>query len=720
MNSDFEVLAPAGSFQILQAVIDAGADAVYLGGERFGARAYADNFRQDELLLALRYAHLRGKKIYLTVNTLMKNEELDTLYDYLLPYYENGLDAVIVQDFGALTRIHQWFGDLPVHASTQMTITGVDGVRFLQHYGVTRVVMARETSIADMKLIHEKTGMELEAFVHGALCYSYSGQCLFSSLLGQRSGNRGRCAQPCRLLYAVLDEAKRTVKSDSYLLSMKDLCGIEMLPRLKEAGVYSLKIEGRMKQASYAAGVVSMYRKYADIAAGKETFYVSEEDMRALYALGNRCGFTDAYFSGKSSKNMVTREKPSFAQQDTTIELKKKYIPIEGKLLLAEGEPAKLEVSCPCAGKSAVVTGQQPEAAIKQPVTADELRQRLSRTKDSAFAFEKLTVEMKGTLFLPNGAINRLKREAIGALEDKILESYFRRADGIAAETVKAAVKGDDKISHTISVESRRQLFVALKQPWADSIYIDAGAYKKESFFSELSEDALRCRHAGKNAFLIFPAVFGVRTSEFYYRNLEKLKTAGLSGAVVRNYDSFYFVKANLPELLLIADHSLYTYNDAAAAAFHQAGAAEDTVALELNRKEISGRANGQSRMMVYGYYPLMVSAQCVNQNSGSCDHCFHLLYLKDRYRTLFPVKNDCSSCYNIIYNSVPVMLFSQIEELKKAGVHSFRLHFSVENEEKMADICRLYGEFLAGTRNSIPQDYKDKYTGGHYKRGVE
>ena len=255
MKKEFELLAPAGSFEILRAVIEAGADAVYVGGSQFGARAYANNFTEEELLEAIDYVHLRGKKLFLTVNTLFKNTEIkEQLYDYLKPYYMRGLDAVIVQDFGAVAFIKEHFPDLPIHTSTQMTITGVEGAKLLKNLGVERVVLARELSIAEMKQIRQEADVELEAFIHGALCYSFSGQCLFSSVLGGRSGNRGRCAQPCRLPYSVLDEQKKEYKKESYVLSLKDLCGIEYLQQLREAGVYSLKIEGRMKQASYAAG----------------------------------------------------------------------------------------------------------------------------------------------------------------------------------------------------------------------------------------------------------------------------------------------------------------------------------------------------------------------------------------------------------------------------------------------------------------------------------
>ena len=256
----------------------------------FGARAYANNFSEEELLEAIDYAHLFGRKVYLTVNTLLKNAELTRkLYDYILPFYRRGLDAVLVQDMGVFSFIREYFPDFPIHTSTQMTITGVEGARMLQSLGAERIVMAREVSLSEMKEIYDQTGVELEAFVHGALCYCYSGQCLFSSMLGGRSGNRGRCAQPCRLAYSVLDENHNTYEKESFVLSLKDMCGIEDLNKLWEAGVYSLKIEGRMKQAPYAAGIVSFYRKYIDrflAQKKKENVPVEKQDMQDILALG--------------------------------------------------------------------------------------------------------------------------------------------------------------------------------------------------------------------------------------------------------------------------------------------------------------------------------------------------------------------------------------------------------------------------------------------------
>ena len=313
-----ELLAPAGSYETMEAAIAAGADAVYIGGGRFGARAYADNPGEEQLLRAIDYVHLHGKKLYLTVNTLLKEQELqEELYGYLAPLYREGLDAVIVQDLGVLRFIKQNFTRLPIHASTQMTITGVEGAKLLKEAGAVRVVTARELSLEEIRAIWEATHMEIESFVHGALCYCYSGQCLMSSLIGGRSGNRGRCAQPCRLPYQVWQQNRRLNGRDSsYPLSPKDMCTVRLLPQILEAGVCSLKIEGRMKKAEYTAGVVEIYRKYLDrYLSGDRQPQVSREDYQQLLDLYNRDGFHESYYRQRNGKNMMALKNEKNAAQ---------------------------------------------------------------------------------------------------------------------------------------------------------------------------------------------------------------------------------------------------------------------------------------------------------------------------------------------------------------------------------------------------------------------
>lgn len=310
-----EVLAPAGSLDICKAVINAGADAVYLGGNMFGARAYADNLNEEEVVEAVTYAHRFGRKVYLTVNTLLKQNEIEgKLKDYLLPYYECGLDAVIVQDFGVLRLIKENFPDLNIHASTQMTQTGSAGAALLQKCGVKRIVTAREMTLAEIRTLHEQcSGIEIESFVHGALCYCYSGQCLLSSYNGGRSGNRGRCAQPCRLAYDISMSACSHQVNEKYVLSLKDLCALDILPDILEAGVYSLKIEGRMKNVIYAAYVTSLYRKYVDLylSRGRRGYQTDEQDIQNLKDIYNRGGFTSGYYNNEKGQEMISIARPN-------------------------------------------------------------------------------------------------------------------------------------------------------------------------------------------------------------------------------------------------------------------------------------------------------------------------------------------------------------------------------------------------------------------------
>ena len=341
MKDRVEILAPAGSMECLKAAIAAGADAVYTGGALFRARAYAHNLTEEELLEAIDYVHLHGRRLYLTVNTLIKDREMEKqMYDYLLPYYRQGLDAVIVQDIGLFRFIRKHFPDLPIHASTQMTLTGVDGAKFLEKEGAQRIVTSRELSMAEVKKIADETELEIESFVHGALCYCYSGQCLFSSFIGGRDGNRGQCAQPCRLLYRT-PEAKRP----QYLLSLKDICTLELIPEMIESGIYSFKIEGRMKKPEYAAAVAFQYRKYADLylkyyeecpaeedpaAYAMKKYRVREEDLLDLY---NRGGFHTGYYHTQNGREMISLNRPNHAGVPAVKVLAKKGRNVTAKAL---------------------------------------------------------------------------------------------------------------------------------------------------------------------------------------------------------------------------------------------------------------------------------------------------------------------------------------------------------------------------------------------------
>ena len=450
MGERVELRAPAGSDGALLGAVNAGADAVYLGGQKFGARAYADNFTREEIIRALRLAHFYGKRIYLTVNTLLKEREMAVLSEHLAPFYEAGLDGVIVQDFGVFRYIREHFPGLPLHVSTQMTVTGVHGASLLKEQGAVRIVPARELSLEEVRKIKEEAGVEVECFIHGAMCYCYSGQCLFSSILGGRSGNRGRCAQPCRLPYEIYD-GKRRLSGSGYPLSLKDMCTLEYLSALLEAGIDSFKIEGRMKRPEYAAGVTAVYRKYIDLyyREGAAGYRVAPEDMDRLRRLYIRSEIQTGYYERHNGKEMVTMDKPGYESCDETLlaRLRERYIgepekmPVRMQAVVKEGEALRLRVMDEglMAGQSghdaaeeertgsacltAAVVGDVVQTAKNAPLSEEEVRNRLCKTGDSFLTVTDCEVSIEGACFVPVRALKELRRAAVEKFEAAVAES---------------------------------------------------------------------------------------------------------------------------------------------------------------------------------------------------------------------------------------------------------------------------------------------------------
>lgn len=437
-----ELLAPAGSFQSVVAAVNAGADAVYMGGRRFGARAYADSAQaegEDMVMEAIRYCHLFSVKLYMTVNILFKDDELKELFSYIKPYYEAGVDGLIMQDLGAVRVIRSMFPDLEVHASTQQTITSVAGARMAQRFGMTRAVMSRELSLQEIRKIHDESGMELEVFCHGAMCYSYSGACFMSSLLGGRSGNRGRCAGTCRLCY-------ETAGQKGYYLSMKDMQTIELLPELIEAGAYSFKIEGRMKSPVYTAGVVSVYRKYLDLAldcidrkqraakhGSMSSYRVAEEDLRTLREIFDRGG-TSSYLKKHNGVDMIALSEKKFRAVDQTVtdRIQAAYIDrnrtimVDAVMDMTVGAPAVLTLSDAAGRMVTAVSEDLVFPAEQRPVQATEVEARLRKTGGTAFTLGDVQVSVHGDAFYPIGRLNELRRTALAMYEEEILRGSQR------------------------------------------------------------------------------------------------------------------------------------------------------------------------------------------------------------------------------------------------------------------------------------------------------
>lgn len=815
-NRQVEILAPAGSYECFRAAISAGADAVYAGGSRFGARAYADNFSEEELIRAIEEAHLFGKKLYLTVNTLLKNTEIDELADYLSPLYEKGLDAVIVQDVGVLEYIKTEFPKLDIHASTQMTITGYPGAAFFEQAGAVRVVPARELSLAEIREIREHTDLEIECFVHGALCYSYSGQCLLSSVIGGRSGNRGQCAQPCRLPWAVNGHRK-------YYMSLKDMCTLDLIPDLVEAGVDSFKIEGRMKKTEYVAAVTSVYRKYTDLylREGAAEFQIDSKDREMLLDLYNRGGFHTGYYKQHNGRNMLSLDRPNHAgvpavmvnsrrgrkiegtaltdlKKGDVLELgagkKSNYtlgtdlqkgasvsllLPKDGKadigttfprvrsesliqniqetflsrrpqrgadgfLSLVPGTAACLTVRCD--GQSVSVNSEiNVQNAENRPLETEQLKKRLSKTGESDFFFSSLKVQMDGDVFLPMQELNRMRRTALEELRQKIVSSFYRLADPekkiasystseednrklksalFVSERQDGATELSDKEPVlTVLIETQEQLegieeyFSA--HPFSRIRRIYADSRMSRHFFTDEAVMAIltRLRIIGKEVFPAMPHVFRKKDRVRLEEERKQFAHFPMDGVLLRSCEEVGFLLGNGFDKTIILDHNLYMFNRYAKKFWNRYGITEFTAPAELSYQELEELGLDSAELIVYGYLPVMVSAQCISSAAGSCRKKSGLTFIEDRFRNRFPVKNNCNSCYNVIYNTLPVYLGNQHEALREIAPGKLRIQFSVENKKQIEEILSLF-EGTDG-RRPICTDTPFSFTQGHFKRGI-
>ncbi len=847
-----EVLAPAGSYDSFRAALTAGADAVYAGGPHFGARAYAENFTEEQLLDAIDEAHLHGRRFYLTVNTLVKDQELPQLYDYLAPLYRGGLDAVIVQDTGVFQVVRTCFPDLDIHASTQMTITGAGGARFLKECGAVRVVPARELSLEEIRHMKQVTGMEIECFVHGALCYCYSGQCLLSSLIGGRSGNRGQCAQPCRLRYT-------SGGKKGYLLSLKDICTLELIPDLIDAGIDSFKIEGRMKRPEYVAGVTSMYRKYVDLyqKSGREKFRVSEEDQEMLLDLYNRGGFHTGYYQQKNGRDMIAADRPNhagvpalkvmdqkgrevtakaltqihrgdvlaFPQQGDhtfgkdyekgsriTIPLPKgKHLEkglvlnrirnekllgelrdfqkqgklkekIYGFLRLYSKEPAMITV---CMGEvsAQAISEITVEQAEKSPLDEARIRKQLEKTGNTEFEFEALEIDLEEGIFLPMQQINELRRRGLEELRKKICMQYHRPEAAAQAGRFLTGLLPEREKSRagafhfSALVQTISQLDEVCAYPEISRVYIDSAALGMLSGGEALADRCGWLRAQGREVFLGVPHIFREQAVQMWEARMRCFERIHFDGILLRNYEGVALWNgAEEKEQLLqapgqggnssgdrkaggwisgidrnvILDHNVYVMNQAAKAFWNQQGVREFTVPVELNRNEILHLGAEHMEMLVYGYLPVMVTAQCLAKTVDQCrkksrakaaysggeNPNENIRELTDRYGNPFLVENRCEDCYNIIYNSVPLCLFDEKAALRDIGPSRLRLQFSVEDGEQTRRILQECMQAFSGgiqkktagsqpvfkkdtERGSDPHQPAGRFTRGHFRRGV-
>ena len=715
MNRDVEILAPAGSMECLRAAVAAGADAIYLGGTKFGARAYAQNLSEEDLVQAIEYVHIHGRKIYMTVNTLLKDRELNELYAYLLPYYKAGLDGVIVQDIGAVKFIGEYFPEMPVHASTQMTITNTLGADFLKRYGITRVVPARELSLKEIRDMKKQTGLEMECFVHGALCYCYSGQCLLSSMIGGRSSNRGQCAQPCRLPYQT--EGKKPAD----LMSLKDLCTIDILPELIDAGIDSFKIEGRMKQPEYVYTVVKMYRKYADQylklqkeGKGKSSYHVSEADKRELLATYQRRGYCEGYYYQHNGKDMVSLKRPKNGRDGSAEEKPWQDIKVQEKingiLTLSVGNRAKLTVSC--GDVTVECIGQEVQAAQKQPLDPARIEKQMRKTGNTEFTFDNLEILIEGNVFLPMQALNELRREGIEELTEQIQMQYRREEAGCGMKTATAGFDSDaDGVTETAGKKE-----CCISASVQNKAQLDTVVNSKIRYIY-LEEDVEFEREDGVQYFLAMPYIFRENTIKRYekmYTEIEKK----YDGILIRNWESYAWLKRHEYQKEIRSDYNLYIFNRKTKEELRRLGIARGTASVELNDRELARIGIEEQVFIAYGYQPVMISAGCIQKTSASCDGKGGVLSISDRYQKKFAVRRYCRDCYNVMYNSAPLFLADKAEEVHALAPAELRLDFTTESSGQVKEICHAYTlAFEKGCKTEPPMQ---DYTRGHFKRGVK
>lgn len=679
-----ELLAPGGSFEAVVAAVQSGADAVYIGGSKFSARHGAKNFDNNEIIDVVKYCHLRGVSVHAAANILVKPNEVKEFIEYLGFLNAAGVDAVIIQDIGMAKTVKQIYPDLPLHASTQMTAASLAAVEYLKEAGFSRVVLARELSGEQIRYICKHTDIEIEVFVHGAICMSYSGQCLMSSIIGGRSGNRGMCAQPCRLPYKLVNQ--KSVAAQGYLLSPKDMALAEHLEELKRCGVASLKIEGRLKRPEYVAAVTGIYRKYIDYPQK-----ILKEDLEILNDSFSRSGFTDGYFTGKTGIKMMSGEIPGNTSKNI---FKKEII----KRCTADEKKIGIDIECVvCKDKKLCIEVKTDkyfasaesnvivQKALNKPVTKERIEEQLNKLGDSVFFARNIRVITEDDVNIPIKEINAARRKAVEVLEGEILKREKRRAFEFK---VKDGNKVDRQMNLTAQVFNKDQLKICEKEG-IKTIYIP-----QELIFCAKSENidyaVVLPEICDNDNVADIPKNFGVLISNAGQEKIyEKYKKYGNSRLNVFNA------------------YSLDCFE----------GYESVMLSPELNLKEISQiSGNVPTEVIAYGKIPLMIMKNCpVKSNAGKCAKNGGYI-LKDRKNEEFKIVCD-GACHSVILNSKNIFMADKINDLKKTGVSNIRLNFYDETADEVSKVINEYKSAIKG--ENIKSRPENSFTRGHFYRGT-
>lgn len=692
-----ELLSPAGSPEAVIAAVQNGADAVFLGLSDFNARRGAQNFSQDEFLKAVRYCRIRGCKIYVTLNTLVNDREFSRAVEVAGAVSAAGADAVLVQDLGLAAAIRQACPDLPIHASTQMSIHNLAGVEAAAQMGITRAVLARELSLEQIRFITQHASIETEVFVHGALCFCHSGQCYMSSLIGRRSGNRGMCAQPCRMQYSLGG------RMDDYPLSLKDSCLVDRIKDLEEAGVACVKIEGRMKRPEYTGIVTGIYAR-----AIKEKRQPTPEDMQALETAFSRNGFTQGYFNGDRKDMFGVRSEPGRESEKLFADARKKYgsselrrVPVHFYTVAEKGENLKA-IAFDNDGNRAVASGHVPERARNAGITKEFLIEQMYKTGGTPYLCVEDLAQTDPGLYVSVSDINELRRKLLNDLSDRRAQPPERRS--LAAPLSPENIPVSSGPVTIFQVRTAEQLAPELAELKPDYIYVPAEELLRNF------EAAEAFIEQGTVPVAVLPRVITDDQAAEVEDTLTTLCRMGVNEALVGNLGHVYLAKQ--AGMKLRGDFGLNAFNSWSLEVLKEAGFLSATASFELRLTQIKDMKKPlDTELIVYGRLPLMVSDQCIMRESAGRCNCQIPGQLTDRMGSVFPVVKEFG-CRNVIYNAHKLYLADKREDILSAGLWGMRLLFTTESALECAEVARSYLGLSDYTPNVL--------TRGLYYRGVD
>ena len=692
-----ELLSPAGSPEAVIAAVQNGADAIYLGLEGFNARRGAKNFNAEEFEKAMRYCRIRGCKVYVTLNTLVNDREIEDAVSSARLASDLGADGIIIQDLGLIKVLRSALPDIPLHASTQLTIHNLAGVEAAAEMGLTRAVLARELSLEQIRYITQNASIETEVFVHGALCFCHSGQCYMSALIGRRSGNRGMCAQPCRMQYSLGG------RMDDYPLSLKDQCLADRLQELEDAGVASLKIEGRMKRPEYTGIVTGVYAR-----ALREHRKPTAEEMELLEQAFSREGFTQGYFDGDKQDMFGTRLATERTDESVFTRARKEYgegevrrVPVHFYTVVEKGVPARA-IAFDDEGHRAMTYGPVPERAKRQGLTREYLTEQMYKTGGTPYNCVENQAKTDPGLYLPAAAINELRRRLINQLSENRAAPPPRRVLTVPPMPKNLTQPAEPKI--IFQVRTAEQLTRELAELKPDYLYIPALEIAAEP------ERLLPLAEYGVTPVAVLPRIITDTEIEPVRAALEKLFDAGVNEALVGNLGHIFLARG--AGMKLRGDFGLNAFNAQTLDVLSRAGFLSATASFELRLSQIKSMPKPlDTEAIIYGRLPVMVSDQCVIRHSAGHCNCQTPAQMADRMGSVFPVVKEYG-CRNVIYNAHKLYLADKKDDLYSAGLWALRLLFTTESPRECVEVARSHLGL---------SDYKPNVlTRGLYYRGVE